>query len=219
MKKVIFLILVFALIFLATGCSHIKPGIEYRKFYKSSIRLDIEKSEKRTVIGVKDSRPYVLSKEKGEEFVGTSPNNLATIAPIYTDTLTFSRKPLANDISIFLADYLTEHLPNVYIEIVPTDYSTDDAVSVILRTEADIYLLFEINELRVDSSLFSAKYVHSFELTLIDHSGAIQSKFHETDNGELSESYTLATNEYNLILAKSFNNIFNNAKLSAKLQN
>jgi hypothetical protein len=217
-------LLILTIIFLANftfACSHLRQGVDYRKFWDSEHKITVVDTEKVVFVAVQDKRPYVLSGEKNENFIGIANETLFTgLVPVFVDHNTFSMKPLANDFSILLSKYTKEKIPNMNVTDLPISNSVDDSISYIIKNNADVYILFFINDFQTKSHYSNSEFIYDFEFFVFDSTGDLITTIKQNDSVNISGTVPgTGRGKVDLKLIEIYNNFFNDKQLIAVIGN
>jgi hypothetical protein len=134
----LFILILCSLIY---GCAF-GQRIEYRGYSDFSLQKDIGSVS----LGVQDKRLYILNNNKKPNFVGLS----KSIYGIPYDVTTQSGNPLADDFASLIAESLIRSNINVKVVQLHHNIKKNDAISKILNTESDNYILITLNEWKTE---------------------------------------------------------------------
>lgn len=124
-----------------SGCA---IGNEYD--YRAATAPVPQTSADTLAVTMTDHRPYVLSGEKSPDFVGLQRAGFGIPYSVTTE----SGAPLADDLTVFLANSFTGSGTKVETILLPPGASDADALARFQRTSADRLLLIEIREWKTD---------------------------------------------------------------------
>lgn len=142
-----------------TGCA---VGVTHR--YDSTL-VDVQVKEEKLALGVVDRRPYVISKDKPETFVGLSRGGFGN--PF--DVNTMSGQPLATDMGRALEDSLAAKGTTVNLVAIPAGASRDDAIKA-LAASGTKSVLVSLAEWKSDT-FQSVALVYDVHLMVLDPRG------------------------------------------------
>lgn len=126
-----------------------------------------------------DHRPYIVSGEKPESFVGLSRGGFGN--PF--DVTTKSRDPLADDISDSIVLALRKENMVAEKVLVRPSVSVPEALRALQRGRADRYILVVLSKWKGDS-MMQVAFGYDFEVTVLDNQGntLVQRKYKDKEN-------------------------------------
>lgn len=142
-----------------TGCA---VGVTHRY---DSASVNVQVKEEKLALGVVDRRPYVVSKDKPETFVGLSRGGFGN--PF--DVNTMSGQPLATDMGRALEDSLAAKGTTVNLVAIPAGASRDDAIKA-LAASGTKSVLVSLAEWKSDT-FQSVALVYDVHLMVLDPHG------------------------------------------------
>jgi hypothetical protein len=125
-------------------------------------------SQERLVVGVQDRRPYILNRDKGEDFVGLQRGGYGN--PF--DVRTASGLPLAEDMAKVLASALTQAGGVVTpLQISPT-MTRAEIIRLWQSKNAEKAILLSLYEWKADTAA-RTRLVYNAELEVLDDKGGV----------------------------------------------
>ncbi|MBU2884994.1 hypothetical protein KO507_04340 [Gilvimarinus agarilyticus] len=147
-------------------CSGCAVGVKHE--YEVDPKRVWIRSDATVNVATLDHRPYVISGDKPESFVGLSRGGFGN--PF--DVVTKSRDPLADDISDTLVKALyQEGMSARKVPLRPSS-SVEEAVEALQQEDADRYLLLLLSEWKGDS-MMNVAFIYDFEIQVLDEKGTI----------------------------------------------
>ena len=148
--------------FLISGCA---IGNTHR--YDLGDAALVAESDKRVAVCVADQRPYVLSGEKPESFVGLMRGGFGNPFDINTT----SGGLLASDITTSIVKALkAKRISAVPVDL-PPKTGADKAREILLKAEADRFVLMVLNEWKTDT-YFNTGLRHDITLKVLTKDGS-----------------------------------------------
>lgn len=187
-----------------------------RVAYHQAGTLDVQASGRHTlVIGVQDQRPYVVSKEKSEDFVGISRGGFGNPFDVVTD----SGSPLAEDITMSLVKACRNKGYTVTSVKLSPGTSREDVLQALRRAQSARAVLVRLIEWKTDSMFTTALHYTVF-LEIFDESGKLLAN-NQVNGKDKIEGYTFPSDLADLVppvFASKMEQLFNHPKVKSALE-
>lgn len=121
------------------------------------------------VIGVHDQRPYILNKDKEENFVGKQTGSYGILLDIPTD----SYKPLAEDMSTALVNALRNSDSKISAITLSPSLNKEKILQKLNASNSDKLLLLTLNDWKSNVSGRRMKIIYDLDLEVLNKKGMV----------------------------------------------
>ena len=184
--------------------------------YHKAGKLNIHAAGRHTLtIGVQDQRPYVVSREKSEDFVGISRGGFGNPFDVLTD----SGSPLAEDITMSLVKAFQNKGYTVTSVKLSPGANRQDVLQAFRSAQSKRAVLVRLVEWKTDSMFTTALHYIVF-LEIFDESGNLLAG-NQVGGKDKIEGYTFPSDLAELvppIFASKMEQLFNHPKVKSALE-
>ena len=201
-----------AVLFAATVLGGCVVGKNF-DYASGQISLLPGRSDTPTAIAVLDQRPYVVSREKRENFVGLSRDGYG----IPFNVTTRSGGPMAADMATAVAQALEAHGQPASAIVVPVSGGAEAARSALMATGAERLMLFTLREWKTDTMTRTGLW---FDVTLdvFDVSGEVLASRHISGQEIAGGSIVSAEKDAQRLFGEKVGELLDNRDVASALK-